>query len=50
MPATVIIPVGQQSVTVQVTALQDGIQDGSQNVTLVATATGMSSGQRRTHP
>jgi subtilisin family serine protease len=38
MPSSVIIPAGQQEVTFDLTPLQDTLADGSQTVTLTATA------------
>ncbi|MCV2361698.1 S8 family serine peptidase [Paucibacter sp. TC2R-5] len=42
--ATLVIPAGQQSITFAVNALQDGIQDGTQNVSIIAAADGFNSG------
>ncbi|MCA9047579.1 MAG: proprotein convertase P-domain-containing protein, partial [Planctomycetaceae bacterium] len=39
VPDTVTIPVGQQSITIPVTIIDDNIRDGDQTVTLTATAT-----------
>ncbi len=43
VPATVTIPVGAFTALVPVTTINDGVVDGSQSVTLTATATGFSS-------
>lgn len=44
VPATVTIPNGQTSATFTVNGVDDSIVDGTQNVTITATATGHSSG------
>jgi len=44
VPATVTIPSGQTSATFQVSATDDSILDGTQNVTLTASATGYEPG------
>ncbi|MDO8268888.1 MAG: CARDB domain-containing protein, partial [Moraxellaceae bacterium] len=43
VPATVTIPDGQSSVTFAISPVSDGIQDGTQNVTVVAGADGFNS-------
>ena len=45
LPATVTIPAGQTSVTCEVTAKADGVTDGAQHTTIVATADGYISGR-----
>ncbi len=40
LPATVVIPIGQRSVTIPLNAVDDNILDGSQFVTITATALG----------
>ena len=41
---SVVIPVGQRSVSFAVNAVQDNLQDGTQNATLIAAAAGFNSG------
>lgn len=43
-PASVTIPIGQASASFDVAAVTDGIVDGSQNVTITASATNFTSG------
>ena len=44
VPATVTIPAGQASVQFNMAAVDDAIDDGTQTVTITASATGFSSG------
>lgn len=44
VPQNVTIPAGQSSVTFTITAVDDSIVDGTQNVTISATATGLTTG------
>jgi hypothetical protein len=44
VPLTVTIPDGQSSVTFAISAVGDGVQDGTQNVTVVAAATDFNNG------
>ncbi|HPM82875.1 MAG TPA: dockerin type I domain-containing protein, partial [Candidatus Anammoximicrobium sp.] len=44
VPATATIPAGQSSVTVNLAAVDDTLVDGTQTVTITASATGFSSG------
>jgi hypothetical protein len=44
VPNTVIIPAGQNSTTLTITGVSDGINDGSQTVNITASATGLNSG------
>lgn len=44
VPQTVTIAAGQQSVTVAVDAVADGVQDGTQSLSLIASAAGFNSG------
>ena len=44
VPASVVIPAGTNSVTVNLTSLADGVTDGNQSVVITATAAGYVSG------
>ncbi|WP_223834279.1 putative Ig domain-containing protein [Spirosoma profusum] len=44
LPATAVIPVGQASIDVAITTLNDGITDGNQNVYFTARTVGLASG------
>ncbi|MFN9970986.1 MAG: hypothetical protein ACK58T_13955, partial [Phycisphaerae bacterium] len=44
VPATVVIPAGQQSVTFPIDAIDDSLLDGTQTVTISASASGYQSG------
>jgi hypothetical protein len=44
IPNTVIIPVGETSVTAIISGVNDGVSDGSQPVTISASATGLNGG------
>ncbi len=44
VPVTVVIPAGQATINFQVFPVEDGVQDGAQNVTLTASAAGFSDG------